>query len=225
MADRVFNRINIKRLHNEVQHQIRELIDSGILKPGQTLPPERELAEQLGVSRNSLREALRVLEARGIIVTRHGVGRAVRDVQPTGSADWSLTDSIEVITINEVLDARALLEPRAAELACLRHTDEEMREILDAAKDHSSWADTIRFHNAIAAAAHHVVIEQLINHQLRLLEELRQRDRYRSDDDAHTLTSDHLQIAAAIERRDAEAARSLMQKHLQQTHDSIDGLS
>lgn len=224
MADRVFNRIKVQRLHNEVQHQIRQLIDTGVLKPGQALPSERELAQQLGVSRNSLREALRVLEARGIIVTRHGVGRAIRDVPPTGSPDWSLTDSIELITINEVLEARALLEPRAAELACLRHTGEELREILDAAKDRSSWADTVRFHNAVAAAAHHVVIQELIFHQLRLLEELRQRDRYRSDDDAHTLTSEHLHIAAAIERRDAETARDLMHEHLRQTQDSIDGL-
>lgn len=212
-----FRRITPKALHNEVIDQVCELIDRGVLAPGQTLPSERDLAQKLGVSRNSVREALRVLEARGIIVTRHGVGRSIRDVSPLNSAGWPITERIETLTVREVLEIRVLLEPHACLLASERRTEKELAVIKAAADHRDTWEDNVRFHHAVAAAADNYVLEQLIVQQMHLLQELRQRDRYPSSGDAATLIAQHQQIARAIEERDAARAKALMEDHLLST--------
>jgi DNA-binding FadR family transcriptional regulator len=212
-----FRRIEPKALHKAVQDQICDLINAGVLTPGQTLPSERELSQQLGVSRNSLREALRVLEARGIVVTKHGVGRSIRDVDPLLVNDWGVTESIQTLTVREVLETRALLEPHACALASVRRSHDELAAIKAAADHRDTWEDNVRFHHAVAAAANNYVLTQLILQQMHLLQELRQRDRYTSRGDAATLIGQHQQIAQAIEDRDAERAKSLMEEHLLST--------
>jgi len=211
-----FRRITPKALHNAVIDQVGELIDRGVLMPGQTLPSERDLALELGVSRNSVREALRVLEARGIVVTRHGVGRVIRDVGPL-QTDWAITERLQTLTVREVLEIRVLLEPHACLLASERRSDEELAAIKAAADHRDTWEDNVRFHHAIAAAADNYVLEQLILQQMKLLQELRQRDRYSSSSDAATLIAQHQRIARAIEARDAAKAKALMEDHLLST--------
>lgn len=212
-----FRRITPRALHNAVIDQVCDLINEGVLTPGQTLPSERELSQQLGVSRNSLREALRVLEARGIVVTRHGVGRTIRDVGPIQVPDWAVTERIQTLTVREVLETRVLLEPHACALASARRSEEELAAIKAAADHRDTWEDNVRFHHAVAAAADNYVLEQLILQQMNLLQELRQRDRYASSGDVATLIAQHQQIARAIEQRDAARAKELMEDHLQST--------
>lgn len=212
-----FRRITPKALHTEVIDQVCELIDRGVLVPGQTLPSERDLAQKLGVSRNSVREALRVLEARGVIVTRHGVGRSIRDVSPFSSTAWAITERIESLTVREVLEVRVLLEPHACLLAAARRTEEELAVIKAAADHRDTWEDNVRFHHSVAAAADNYVLEQLIVQQMHLLQELRQRDRYPSSGDAVPLIAQHQQIARAIEERDSVRAKALMEDHLLST--------
>jgi DNA-binding FadR family transcriptional regulator len=212
-----FQRITPKALHDEVIDQVCDLINKGVLTPGQTLPSERELSQQLGVSRNSLREALRVLEARGIVVTRHGVGRTVRDVGPLQVTDWAVTERIQTLTVREVLETRVLLEPHACALASTRRSEAELAAIKAAADHRDTWEDNVRFHHAVAAAADNYVLEQLILQQMNLLQELRQRDRYPSSGHAATLIAQHQQIAQAIEERDAAQAKALMEDHLLST--------
>lgn len=212
-----FRRITPRALHNAVIDQVCELIDRGFLAPGQTLPSERDLAQELGVSRNSVREALRVLEARGIVVTRHGVGRSIRDVGSLPITDWAITERLQTLTVREVLEIRVLLEPHACLLASERRSDEELAAIKAAADHRDTWEDNVRFHHAIAAAADNYVLEQLILQQMNLLQELRQRDRYSSSGDAATLIAQHKRIAQAIEEHDAVRAKALMEDHLLST--------
>lgn len=221
----MFSPIKIQQLHTEVQAQIRTLIDNGVLKPGQTLPSERDLSSQLGVSRNSLREALRVLEARGIIVTRHGVGRTIRATSPLPLGAESASNSLETATIVEVIEVRESLERKAIELACLRATEVELQEIISAAEAGGAWENTIAFHAAIAAASHNYVLEQIIVDQMTLLDALRQRDRYPSPRDATTLIAEHRIIAEAIRARDVETSVRLIIDHLLASKQRVEGIS
>ena len=113
----VFEPIQRNQLHDEVVKQLRDSIDSGALKPGERLPSERELAGALEVSRNVLREALRVLEATGLVFTKQGVGRVVRGLDDDHPRGASLTDSLELATIDEVLETRVILECEIVALA------------------------------------------------------------------------------------------------------------
>lgn len=221
----MFRPIKIAQLHAEVLAQIRTLIDSGILKPGQTLPSERELSSQLGVSRNSLREALRVLEARGIIVTRHGVGRTIRATNAVPTDSESPSKTLETATIVEVLEVRESLECKAVELACVRATEEELREIGSAAEAGGEWEHTIAFHAAIGAASHNHVLEHIIVDQMVLLEALRQRDRYPSPRDATALIAEHREIFNAIKSRNVPHAVRLIAEHLRASRQRVEGFS
>ncbi len=222
VGEQLFSPVKIPQLHAEVQAQIRTLIDNGILKPGQTLPSERELASQLGVSRNSLREALRVLEARGIVITRHGVGRTIRETGPVRGGSESPSNALETATIVEVLEVREALEWKAVALACVRATDEQLRQIEISAEAGGEWEHTLAFHAAIAAAAHNYVLEQIIVDQLVLLDALRQRDRYPSPRDVTSLIAEHREIATAIKARDVTRSLALIKEHLRSSRDRVE---
>jgi GntR family transcriptional regulator, transcriptional repressor for pyruvate dehydrogenase complex len=111
--------IESKRLYRQIADQVTRLIDDGDFRVGMRLPPERELAEKLGVSRPSVREALRILEAEGLITVVRGVlgGVVVRapDVSVTARTAAVLLQSRNV-TLGDVHDARSVIEPAAARL-------------------------------------------------------------------------------------------------------------
>lgn len=98
-------------LYKQVLDRIRALVDAGSITPGDRLPPERDLAAQLGISRTSLRQALSALEALGVLEIRHGAGVYVRDTEPD-----QMTHSLAVVLVEqnrrlpEVMEARMALE-------------------------------------------------------------------------------------------------------------------
>lgn len=215
----LFEPVRSVRLHDEVVDQIKRLIDSGEIRPGDRLPSERDLALRMDVSRNVLREALRVLEARGLIITHHGVGRVVR---PLGrSIGASQSDALERATIDEVLETREMIEAMAAGLACERHSEDDKNRILRAARLRGTWTANRDFHLAVAAATHNYMLESVIRDQLDLLHELHQRERYSAARDAEYLLDDHEAIAGAIVARDADLARTLMAEHLRSTRERV----
>ena len=115
--------IKQKRVYEDIVGQVQALIQEGVLKPGDRLPPERELAERLRVSRSSLREAIRALELRGLVVSRPGAGTFVS----TESVETIL--SVIAASINgsggylsDIFEVRHLLEPKIAALAAERWT-------------------------------------------------------------------------------------------------------
>ena len=217
----VFEPIQRNQLHDEVVKQLRDSIDSGALKPGERLPSERDLASALEVSRNVLREALRVLEANGLVVTRPGIGRVVRHLDDGHPRGTSLTDSLELATIDEVLETRVILECEIVALACDRRTDDEAERVMRAATHQDTWQDNLQFHVLIAECAHNTVLESLVYEHMGLLNRLGQRDRYYSPEDARVLLSEHAEIATAIANRDAELGPRLMRQHILDTRERI----
>lgn len=186
------------------------------LQPGDPLPTERALAEELGVSRNLIRQGFSVLEERGIVVSRRGAGRYLRQV--SGGVGWNQSmPRLEVSSIADVLEARMLLEEQVVVLACQRRTREEASALCDAADRLESWEDNVEFHVALAGATHNFMLERLVREQANLLGELGQRSHYDSPRELRRMRAEHGEIAAAVTARDQETARSLLHDHLERT--------
>ncbi|HSR22334.1 MAG TPA: FadR/GntR family transcriptional regulator, partial [Candidatus Eisenbacteria bacterium] len=155
------------KVYHEIVDQIRELISAGRIKPGDRLPPERELAELFKASRNSVRDAIRVLEQMGLIESRQGDGTYVRSVSAEDLAEPLALMLLQSRTqMRELWEVRRVLEPSLAEFAASRITDEELDEletILEAQRRKVEGGSTaleedIAFHYRIAEAARNTVM-------------------------------------------------------------------
>ncbi|QEW05745.1 transcriptional regulator GlcC [Nitrincola iocasae] len=113
----------MRQIADVVADRIETLILDGVLKPGQRLPSERQLSEKLGFSRSALREGLKLLRARGIILTEHGRGSYVAKMMPEPSTPLMHLFSEHPRTLYDLLEVRALLEGESARLAAMRGTD------------------------------------------------------------------------------------------------------
>lgn len=164
------------RVHSAVVRTIAAWVLGGRYRPGENLPREDDLAGEIGVSRTSLREAVKVLSAKGLLEARPRVGVRVRD-----RAYWRLADPIvlgwhpdlarEPELIESLIEARRIIEPAAAELAARRGTEEDLRAIeaaylaMQRTIPHDLVAcceADVAFHRALVAASHNVVLTSLI---------------------------------------------------------------
>jgi GntR family transcriptional repressor for pyruvate dehydrogenase complex len=211
-----------RRLHESVVDAVLAYIREHNLLPGDALPTERELAKDMQVSRNVLRQGFSVLEERGLIVTRQGAGRFLRDA-PTPTSEPLVADSLEVASIADVLEARIMIEVEVVALACHRRTRAEADELMRLAGQLGTWTHNIQFHTAIAAATHNFMLERIVREQAQVLGDLRQREHYRSAESQEVALREHSEIAAAVMSRNEDLARRLMQRHLRATHDAIFG--
>lgn len=152
--------------------RIRELIVSGVLQPGDRLPQENELAAELGISRNSMREAVRALEQARVLSVRHGSGTYVTSLEPAlllqGIA--FAVDMLRDDTLLEVLEVRELLEPAATRLATMRMTPAKLARIRDAFERHRVDHPVeelvqcdLEFHAAIVAAADNSTLSSILD--------------------------------------------------------------
>ncbi|MCK8825377.1 FadR/GntR family transcriptional regulator [Fuchsiella alkaliacetigena] len=210
------------RLYEDVVNQIKDLIRSGKVKPGDKFPPERKLAKQLGVSRGTLREAFRVLEVRGIVESKRGGGRYLKDFtgQNIYQSDDSLLD-LEKDAILKIAEARKLIETQIVKKAVQEATEEDiarMEQILKfmqtATKEEYLESNfDLDFHLAIAKATHNFALYDLLEAQIQLLIELQQKY-ILSHSWRKELCKDHESILAAIMERDEQAAEMEMEKHI-----------
>ncbi len=218
------------RLSDAIISQIESLILGGTLKPGHQLPPEREFAGSLGVSRPSLREALLRLQARGLVTARRGGGYAVADVTaPT------LTDPLVHLLQRhppaafDILELRQGLEGIATCLAAQRADDADRKEItrryaalVKADKgevDELKAADAdLEFHLSVADASHNVALMHVMRGLVNLIRTstIRFRERIFSlHDGSKTLLNDqHRAIYEAVMKGDPQAAREAVSLHL-----------
>jgi GntR family transcriptional repressor for pyruvate dehydrogenase complex len=128
-----FREITPIRLYESVIEQIMNLIKNNKLKPGDKLPPERELAGRLSISRGSLREAFRVLESRGIIKSKPGGGRYIREIRKNGHNNTeNIILSLEKSSILELLEAREIFEVKIVKLTAQKATAEDIELIEEA---------------------------------------------------------------------------------------------
>ena len=201
---------------------VRRQIDAGRLKPGDRLPAERDLAEEIGVSRPSLRSGLRTLQAIGVIQSRQGAGTFISDGPPRlGGAPLSFLAALHGFTRDEMFEARRVLELGAASLAAERATLERITVLADeVAAMFASLDDPqeflihdVQFHKAVAAASGNPVLATLIDTISELVYETRRLTVERAHDLKESAEM-HRRIYRAIKAGDAEKARDEMGMHL-----------
>jgi GntR family transcriptional regulator, transcriptional repressor for pyruvate dehydrogenase complex len=217
------------RIYEEVVAQIHDLIRQGRLKAGDQLPSERELAETFKVSRASVREALRALEAEGLVVSRTGSGTFVAEL-PMESLVESLAAllSEEKDALADIFEMRRLIEPQIASLAATRATRrdiDKMKQILHRqadlvkAGDPGVEADT-KFHFAIANATQNQALEKLVSGLMEILSRSREESLQTPGRNEASLKS-HQGILAAIEAHDKDRAEEAMLHHIEQVESNI----
>jgi GntR family transcriptional regulator, transcriptional repressor for pyruvate dehydrogenase complex len=205
-----------------VVRHVRGLIDQGELRPGDRLPPERELAVQLGVSRPSVRAGLRSLAAIGVLQTRHGAGTFITDGPPTlGAEPLSFLAALHGFTRDEMFEARRALEAGVAALAAERATDDQIATIAEEVTSMFASIDDpqaflvhdIRFHRAVAVACRNPILASLVEMVSALFYEQRRKTVHYGNDLKDSAQA-HRAIYHAIRARDAKRARTAMYEHL-----------
>jgi DNA-binding FadR family transcriptional regulator len=162
-----------RNLHGHVLHEIGQRIIGGDLKPGEVLPREELLAEQLDVSRTALREAMKVLSAKGLVESRPKVGTRVRDARAWHQLDadvlaWRCARMPTDDFVQKLAEMREVIEPAAAAAAAKRRTYEQLQSIedayaaMEAAADLDAWADAdLAFHEAVLNATNNELMVSL----------------------------------------------------------------
>src|SRR4030066_352405 len=217
-----FKEITPVRLYESVIEQIMDLIKNNELKPGDKLPPEREMAEKLSISRNSLREAFRVLESRGLIKSKPGGGRFIREIRENGHNNTeNIILSLEKSSILELLEAREIFEVKIAEIAAQRAALEDIEIIEEALnkmnqkeelKDDKKTESDTEFHLAIAGASHNFVFVNIMKLHLDLLKETREKT-WQIPGRREKQYQEHRAIFRAIKEHNSKKAVEAMLKH------------
>ena len=220
--------VRTSRLYEQIVQQIEESVLKGTLKPGDQLPAERELAQQLGVSRTAVREAVKTLREKGLVEAYSGRGTFITD--GTSQAARQSFDLMVKLGQAEgsphLAELRLILEPGIAALAAARVQEPEivaLREavtVMDGAqRDPEAYIEAdLDFHLALAEAAANPLILSLIDSIVGLLREQRMRI-FNVEGGPQRGQIHHKRILEAIERHDPEMARSAMRSHLEQVRE------
>lgn len=224
MSDHRTNPEPVRRtkIYEEVAARIRLLISEGRLEPGEKLPPERELAAALGVSRTSVRDAIRTLEATGLLEPRQGHGTVVRELSAAGLvAPIAAALGVGPDLVADVMSLRRMIEPTLARQAARSATPDEVRRLEEilAGQAGSVVAGSVEagraFHGLIARAARNQVASLVVDLLLHLLRDQRERASGTRERPQQTLRG-HRLIMEAIRRQDGGAAELAMLAHLEQ---------
>ena len=207
---------------------VKDMVLDGRLRPGDRLPSERALSEALGVSRPTVREAIRSLQAMNIVETRHGSGTFVSSLsveellRPLQFA-LALSD----FALEHLFEVRLMLEPGAAALAAERAADAELESLRDCVQRGRGGALAVEeiveldaeLHEGIARAAHNPLLERLLASISALAAESRLFT-VRLPGVAGKTAGEHEDIVAAILARDPEVARLAMAAHIGRIRDA-----
>ena len=216
-----------ERLVDRVVREIEELIVGGRLEPDTKLPPERELAEQLGVSRTVVREAVRILVTKGLLETKHGVGTVVRQMTREQVVE-PLTLYLRAqngghISFDDLYQVRSILEVEIAGLAASQATEAELmllQQIIDSMEALQDDPDLLAahdadFHSALARMTHNPLLIVLVDSIRDLLQEYIARVTPYLDPRQENLPL-HQKLFERIKARDVEGAREAMRENLEQ---------
>jgi GntR family transcriptional regulator, transcriptional repressor for pyruvate dehydrogenase complex len=223
-----FEVVRKNKVYEEVARQIERLILKR-LKPGDKLPSERELAEMLGVSRSSIRDAIRGLELTGLVEPRQGTGTIVREV----SADCPANPFANALNrrkelVSELLDFRKMLEPPLAARAATHASPEEISEMEDILRrqeekqnrGEAAVTEDSEFHYSVALASDNSVVMKVLDILMDLLRDTRERS-LQVEGRAQRSLSGHRRILAAIKSHDADAAKSAMRRHIEDVEEIV----
>ncbi len=223
-----FRKVQPERLSHAVVRQIETLILRGILRQGERLPPERELAERMGVSRPSLREAIAELVDSGLLTTRAGSGVYVAEVLGSAFSDGLIAlFAKHDEAVFDYIDFRRDLETLAAERAARLASDTDLN-VIDAVLERMIAAHKARatqdearldaeFHMAIIEASHNVVMLHMMRSMFQLLRDgvfYNRQVIFRQKTTRSALLDQHRAINSAIQARDPPGARKAVEAHL-----------
>ena len=220
----VFARLRIPKASELFAQQVRTAIVLGDLPPGTSLAPEKELLSQLGVSRATIREGLRLLEAEGLITTRRGRGGGATVCRPsvgTHLRSLALLLQFDGTTLGDLLEARRVIKPPCARLAAERISPAQLAGMRAALDELRALTDTpeayhgaqVRFHLLIAQATGNAVLRIYTNALAELIyEQLREVPFTREDLEAGAAAC--ARILEALEQGDGERAERRLARHL-----------
>ncbi len=208
----------------QVVSYVRGLIVRKELRPGDRLPPERDLAAQIGVSRPTLRMGLHALAAMGCVESRHGSGTYIPAGPPAlGSEPLSLMAALHDFTHAQMYDARRIFEVGAAGLAAECATPDHIASLAEEVASLFATMDDpqrflvhdITFHRIVAAASGNPIVAAVVEMvSTQYYEQRRKTAEQASDRDLRDAAEAHREIYQAIRARDPEAARRAMNQHL-----------
>jgi GntR family transcriptional repressor for pyruvate dehydrogenase complex len=221
-----FQPIKPKKVSSQIADQIRSSILAGEFAPGDKLPPERELAEMFGVSRPSVREALNILSASGLVMSYQGGGTVVMSLVETAAGNPLMgLIRVEQERALDVIEVRKGMESWTAFYAAERALPEDLRrleEIVDGMQRnlegvHPSEDLDANFHIVIARSTHNIVWLHLMQSLFDAMKEFQKsvwRAVYLTQEDHHLLFNHHRRIFEAIKEKDTIGARDAMIEHL-----------
>ncbi|PYT79001.1 MAG: hypothetical protein DMG40_17660 [Acidobacteria bacterium] len=206
----VYKVVRSSRLYEQIVQQVEESIQKGDLKTGDQLPPERELAQQFGVSRTAVREAVKALREKGFVEAYPGRGTFIMETSshPIRLSLDRMVKAGQAEGSRYLTEVREMMEPEIAALAAERAEGEDlaaMRESLD-------------FHLALAEAAANPIILSLIDSIVGLLREQRMGI-FQVEGGPERGQYHHKKILEAVEHRDAAGARDAMKAHMRQVRE------
>ena len=230
-----FQTVQPEKLSAAVVRQVEELILRGVLRPGERLPAERELADRLGVSRPSLRDAIGALQESGLLTARPGAGVYVADVLGSAFAP-ALTQLFarHDEAVFDYLSFRRDMEGLAAERSARLASDTDLKVVqavfdkMEAAHSKRNSEDEAQldaqFHMAIIEASHNVVMLHMMRSMYELLREgvfYNRQVMFKQRTTRQVLLDQHRAINAALQARNPEAARAAVDAHLNYVEASL----
>lgn len=220
-------RVKQQKVYEAAMSQLVALIEAGTYVPGDRLPTERDLSEQLGISRASVRQALTGLAAMGLVESRSGDGSYVTERRT--DFVWQ----IDAASALEILEGRRAIESGTARLAAQRRTDDDLADLIaivramdEQVSDGVHPVDTDRqFHRSIAVASHNSVLLQAMD---ALVEQMAGPEWHRiklwglrGAEQTERIQDHHRQILRAIQDQDETRAERLMQLHIDRIIDDV----
>jgi GntR family transcriptional repressor for pyruvate dehydrogenase complex len=213
------------RASQQIVDQIVALLRSGRLVPHDRLPSERQLAEDFGVSRVTVRDALRILEAQGLMSVKVGASGGAFVTAPSSEVIGErLNDLLTLSPIDpdQVAEARLVMELGILDLVLARATEEDieaLRAVCERAEQSLAGGEYDRttaeqFHARLAEAAHNVAVARMAESFRGPLRMAALRAREPAADAHQHTVEDHREVVEAISRRDRETARAVMGRHL-----------
>jgi GntR family transcriptional regulator, transcriptional repressor for pyruvate dehydrogenase complex len=224
----LFSRVSVGRISEIIVEQIRLLMRQGQLKPGDRLPPERDLCERFGVSRVTVREALRMLESAGLVEIRVGArGGSFVTVPSSNRVGEGLADllTLSVISAANVTEVRLILEVGIVPLVCERATEDDLAELEKicersevALRNGDYTMDmSLEFHARVAQSTHNPALEMLVESFRGPILMSLMEAREVAPEMGGLGTQEHERFIEAVRRRDCDDAARIMREHLART--------
>lgn len=225
MADSRVGMLEVPKSCDVLADRLRLQIFSGAFAPGDPLPPERDLVTETGLSRGSVREALRILEAQGLVRTRPGRHGGSFVCQPSEHLLTQQVDSFargRGVSTQTLIEAREALEPTLAQLAALNRDNDDLAALeaitvrMEAlVNDIPGFiAENVQWHWALAVASHNELLRAFMASIAGLIHEASRSEHVAAAEVRRLVLKAHRSILRAIRLRDGDAARRRMERHV-----------